>query len=281
MPTYNTTGKSSSDNYNVGRGIVYAAPLDTAGYPTVYRDLGNAPAFTCSLTTEDLEHFSSRGGLRTQDKTIVVSQEVELGFTLEEWVAENLELVFTGEGDTAGDNASILGFTPRILVGESVLRAGRWYDIVNSTRRRAYDIIAGNLSVELGASTLVNGVDYDLDAEFGRIFLRADSATVTAGIAGNNDLEVTLAADAGAKTTNEVRGFTKTSSALAIKFIQENAVNGNKTEFQFHQVSLQADGEIALISDEWGQLSFTGTTERNEVVEADSPYLTIRSVRAR
>ena len=42
----NTTGLANPNDLNLGRGIIYAAAIDsTTGLPGAYRDLGNAPAF--------------------------------------------------------------------------------------------------------------------------------------------------------------------------------------------------------------------------------------------
>jgi hypothetical protein len=65
----------------------------------------------------------------------------------------------------------------------------------------------------------------------------------------------------------------------ALKFISQNPANNDEsTEYQFHQVSLKAEGDFAQISDEFSQMQLTGTAERNTTADADSPTLTIRSV---
>ena len=41
---------------------------------------------------------------------------------------------------------------------------------------------------------------------------------------------------------------------------------------------MQAEGDFALISDDWTQMTFAGSTERNDYYPAGQQYLVIRSV---
>ena len=87
MPGVNTTGVPNTNDYNLGRGIVYFSLLDTNGLPTGgYRDLGNAPEFNVSFETETLEHQASRLGLKVTDKEVVISQKCKLSQMLGLWV---------------------------------------------------------------------------------------------------------------------------------------------------------------------------------------------------
>ena len=65
----------------------------------------------------------------------------------------------------------------------------------------------------------------------------------------------------------------------ALKFISENPAAGDhQYEFQFHQVSLKAEGDFGLISDEFTTMGFTAIAERNETAGGTaSPTLTVRT----
>ena len=57
----NSTGTTQTQDYNLGRGVLYIAALDgTTGLPGPYRDLGNAPSFALNVSVEELIHQSSR-----------------------------------------------------------------------------------------------------------------------------------------------------------------------------------------------------------------------------
>lgn len=283
----NTTGLPQTDDYNLGRGIVYFAALGTDGKPDAYRDLGNAPEFSISIEVETLEHQSSRQGLRITDKEVVISQKVNVSLVLDEINHENMALLLSGEKGTH-TNVAVAGFSEfEMVVGNdsdtTELELGRWYDIVNSSGERAYGIDASDLSMETatGAVALVEDTDYTVDEEMGRFFILSTSSVAATAIAAFDGLDVTLAANGSAPSVNEVRALTTTNISGALKFISENPANNDvKTEFQFHQVSLKADGDFALIGDEFSTMNFTGIAESNTQADADSPTLTIRNVAA-
>lgn len=83
------------DNYYVGKGIVkIKLPGDVAAV-----DVGNVPEFEFSATIERLDHFSSRAGIRSKDKSIVLEKGGTLRLVLEEFTARNLALALLGSVD--------------------------------------------------------------------------------------------------------------------------------------------------------------------------------------
>jgi hypothetical protein len=280
----NTTGVANTNDYNLGRGKLYAAEIDTTtGMPKAYRFLGNAPEFSVSLEAETLEHQSSTGGLKVTDKEVTISQTMNVSLTLDEINFENLALFFSGAKATHTNPHTAGAVNMRIPTANVEL--GRWYDIVNGTGTdnvpaadddRVYDLDPSTVSV---TDTLDNaytaGTDYILDTEFGRIFFPS-----TGSIDTGDNVDITIAQDAAQQATiNEVRGLTQTSVAVALKFISENPANNDrKTEFQFHQINLKAEGDFGLISDEYTQMTFTGVAESNSLADANSSTVTVRSV---
>ena len=89
---------ASPDNYFIGKGIVSFKPTGAADY----RDLGNVPELEWVPELEELEHFSSREGVRTRDKTVIVEKKATMRLILEEWTAENLALAFLGDVEVTG-----------------------------------------------------------------------------------------------------------------------------------------------------------------------------------
>jgi len=68
-------GKPEPKDYLLGRGSLYFSDnLDASGQPKDFRHLGNAAAFTVTIESEDFEHFSTLKGLKTVDRSIVLSQ---------------------------------------------------------------------------------------------------------------------------------------------------------------------------------------------------------------
>lgn len=285
MAGINTTGQADTNDYNIGRGKVYFAPLDSAGTPLEYRFLGNAPEFSISMETETLEHQSSTDGLKVVDKEVTISQKANLSLTLDEINFGNMALFFSGEVDATYDNTvGGSGIVPHSGGNLTLSGLGRWYDLYQTTDGapssdhaddRAYDL--GALTVEDdagGTTTYVLGTDYLSDLKQGRIFILS-----TGSIGATDTLWVASAANGSADVDMpEVRAMTQTTIAGALKFISENpADSDHETEYQFHQVSLKAEGDFGLISDEYTQMSMTGVAERNTTASTNSPTLTIRT----
>lgn len=270
----NTTGLADPTFYELGRGKLFYAGVNTAtGKPDAsgWRFLGNCPEFSITIERQALEHESSQEGLKVTDKTVTQSLKVSIKFVLDEINDQNFALWSAGETATH-TNPAIAGFSANVITDSAVL--GRWYDIVNSSGERAYDIDATKLTVRRDPSgtpdTLVKDTDYTLDAKMGRIFLLTTSGTALDG----DEIDVALTADAGASPVYEVRGLTSTDLLSgALKFISENPANGDKQkEIQFHTVDIAPDGDFSLIGDDWTQMSFSGSVQKNGLADIDAPY---------
>ncbi len=83
----------STDNYTLGKGIVYFNKKLTSTTWEGFRDLGNSPEFTFTIDLTALDHFSSRGGLRAKDKKVISEVSPACAFTLDEITSENLALL--------------------------------------------------------------------------------------------------------------------------------------------------------------------------------------------
>lgn len=95
----------SSDNYTLGKGVVsFNRYLD--GAYQGYRDVGNVPEMTLNIDISKLDHFSSRSGIRSKDKTVVQEVTPTLGFALDEITDENFMFSLLGTGTSSSQNAS-------------------------------------------------------------------------------------------------------------------------------------------------------------------------------
>lgn len=282
MAGLNTTGTANPNDYLLGRGIVYAAAL-SGGLPDAsgWRDLGNCPQFNLNLEVETLEHQSSRSGLKVTDKEVVLSQKANVSFQLDEINFRNLALFLSGtSAATALTNPAIAGVTSIRLSTSVVL--GRWYDLTSLDDGggvRLYDVASANISLEqdpAGTPTaLVEGTDYTLDEKMGRVFFLSTAVNIADG----DEVDFTAAADAGATPNiDEVKALTQTNVTVALKFIGENpADNDTQIEVQIHQIQLKAEGDLALIGDEFATMTFTGVAESNTTADPDSDFITVRT----
>jgi len=94
----------STDNYTLGKGVIYFNQLK-AGVYQGERDLGNAPAFTFNVALEKLDHYRSRGGLKAKDKEIISQITPGCSFTLDEINKENLALLTLANLNTVSQAA--------------------------------------------------------------------------------------------------------------------------------------------------------------------------------
>lgn len=277
----NSTGTNNVQDYNLGRGIIYAAELDpSTGLPVEYRDLGNCPSFNLSVDIEELIHRTSRSGLSTVDKRLVISQTINFNLVLEELSADNLALFFSGLATTA-TNPAVAGIAE--YQADATLTKGRWYAIYEQTGGiRAMNLTdVGDITVihdkASANDTLVVVTDYTVDLKMGMIFLNTSGSTAIAG----NTLHITLAADAApVANVSQTRGATRSGVDIALKFIGENPADADQNfEVELHSVQMSADGDFSLISEgDLTQLPISGTAQENASwLDANSKTMTITS----
>lgn len=304
----NTTGTNDTGEYTLGRGIVYLAPLIN-NLPGIYRDIGNTTEFNVSIETETLEHQSSRTGLAVIDKEIVVSQKMGLTLTFDSINFQNLALFFSGEtGDQNLVAATDVVAATTVIIRKDVVTSGVvtetawaatdppfWFDIYrdryNATPNltRLYNLnttswsntkIEATDSANMNAAALTEGTHFTVDRVMGRVFITEAGMTI---LRANSRSRIrTQAAQtiapAANTTVDEVRALRQTSIAVALKFVQENpADNSEKTEYQFHKVTLRSEGDFPLIGDDWSAGQLSGTAEENATADPDSPYCTTRT----
>lgn len=107
MPIDNTS--PNVDEYVVAKGIVTVQP----GLTGSWLDVGNVPEFEYTPNLEELPHNSSRTGVRTRDKTVILEKGGDIRIVFEEWTAFNMAIVLLSTvtdvvGPPAGSSVEIL-----------------------------------------------------------------------------------------------------------------------------------------------------------------------------
>jgi hypothetical protein len=104
----------SIQNYHIGKGIV---SFKEDGAPA-FVDLGNAPSFVWTPTTEKKEHFSSREGVKVKDFTAITQVGATVKMTLDEINGENLAIFALGVIGTDTDgNVTVAAFKKIEIAG--------------------------------------------------------------------------------------------------------------------------------------------------------------------
>lgn len=269
-----TTGVPTPDDIVLGRGKLYGAELTAAFAPDGdgWFDMGECSEFSLEPSTEFLEHYSSREGLRTLDKKIPIQQKFDLRVVLQELNEKNAALWLSAT-PAAYTNAAIAGFTEHQMI--AAVELGRWYDIVNSSGQRAVGIDNTDLVVEKSGSpdtTLTEGTDYTVDEAGGRIFFLSTAS----GIVDGDPIDVTLTANASADTTRRIPVQSRDSVTLALKFYGEDPDSGRKYELFIPKCTLAANGSLGLITEqEWIQMAFTGAAEKKDADTAVAYFMAL------
>jgi hypothetical protein len=95
----------SSDNYTLGKGVVSFNRYLNGAYQG-YRDVGNVPELTLNIDISKLDHFSSRSGIRSKDKSVVQETTPTVSFSLDEITDENFMFSLLGTGTSSSQNSS-------------------------------------------------------------------------------------------------------------------------------------------------------------------------------
>jgi hypothetical protein len=107
MSTASNPGSTTSpnvNNYYIGRGSVFWTPVNGSE-----RDMGNAPSFQFKPAIKNLDHFSSRKGIKLKDLSIVIEANATVIVELEEWTPDNIALALMGDGTEIFNQAAIFG----------------------------------------------------------------------------------------------------------------------------------------------------------------------------
>ena len=247
----------NTDNYTLGKGVVYFDKLEGATYMGE-RDLGNAPEFSFNIALEKLEHFSSRGGLKSKDKEIISQITPGITFTLDELSKENLAML------TLADIVEITQTTASVTNESHIARLDKRVSL-------AYrDISAVTVTDAGAATTFVQGQDYEIDTELkddaiGRILILASGSITEA-------LPLEISYTYGTLTYTQIQAFNNTVIEGRLRFVSDNPV-GTQQELEIWRVSLTPSGDTAMIGDDWSTLGFTGEILKDSNGHPSSPYM--------
>lgn len=276
MPGINTTGRPSTSDILLGRGSLKVALLDaTTGKPKGFRHVGNVKAFTLGLEKETLEHKSSRTGVATIDREIPLSQKTNVSITFDEILNfQNLAAFMSGTATASVTNRAATGNVTDapLAPAEAATTKGMTYELRDSTGARLYDIDPAQLTVKSGATlggatNLTGANNVEVDARFGTVFIPS-----TSSFTNGHGLWFSYVSQGTEKAVDQVDMMTVAKQSFFVRFEGINAANNDKRFLvDLHSVSLTADGELGLISDEFAEATLTGVAERNEIGFPTSP----------
>ena len=239
-----------TNNYTIGAGKLYFDRLDADGNSTGEYYIGNSPSLTGSTDETRQEHFSSDEAERAKDESIVTQSNLSIGFTTDDIQPENLAMLWKGSADvlTVAADASV--------VENITVNRGRWYQLGTSTANPTGDrlITLTSLTDDAGTPVAVpggpGGVNYDVDLELGRIYIKEDAT----GVADGDILIATYAVAAHSRTVIISQGESIRGS---LRYIADNTAGTNRDDY-WPLVELSPDGDYQFKSDSWSEMSFKG-----------------------
>jgi len=276
------TAVPSTKSHTVSKGLVMVAELDPAtDLPGPWRDIGSIVTFNMTPTVEVLKHISQRDANGTIDNEVDTSKETAFTLTVDSVNMANLKYFFYGT-PSVYVNPAIAGFTGGVVVASGgTIQKEIWYDLVDDTGVKLYNVTSGNLTLKTTNATpvtLVEGTDYVLNLERGLVYFKQSSTAVDTAITGSEGITLDATADATAANLDEIAAQTKTSSQqrVAIRFHQVDKINNIESEIQIHKTTLTADGDLPFITDEWQEIALKGTALENIALSPSSPTVTVR-----
>src|SRR3569623_103755 len=234
-------------NQTLGAGELHFARVRPGTkIPAGFRYTGNSPDFSMSVQNQDLAHYTSDRGVRTQDKSISVEQTRSGKFNLDDIQIDNLALFFFGTAATVSQTS-----TTSAAVGETIpdVTPGLSYQLGITDAQPAGARGSTGLLVKVSTVTKTAGTDYVIDTDRGIL-------TVLEGGTIAQDDDLTLTWDRLARSYHQVvAGGQPVEGAL-----QYRAYNpeGEQIDYLMPYVKLVPNGDFALkASNAWQQLPFT------------------------
>lgn len=250
------------DNVKLGKGSLLLDFNDDSGVPEGLEFLGNATGVSLTWNITQVELFSST----ERSAGLVDRARTRAGLTasaaLSEYTARNLRsFLLAGE---SSNNQSLAASQVKNLTG---VKVGKYYEI--GARRIT------NVSVELGSiGELVLDTDYELNTEFG--ILRALSG---GSIQDDDDLVVNF--DKPALTITKLQLGTKSQQIARLLYLADDANSAgaaSKDRLELWKVDVAPDGELQLISDDYGNFTLSMAVLTDGTNHPSEPYGTLERI---
>jgi hypothetical protein len=240
-----------------GQGIVKVAPYIN-NVLSAFIDLQNVPDFSVDMKEDVKTLKESRSGARAQLGRLTTGQDISVKATLNDFQSENLRIAVRSIDAVA----VTAGSEDDPVTSGTGLIAGAKIDLghMNVLTAIVKDSKTGT------ANTLVAGVDYELDPDFGTIRL----LRVTDGTTPYVQPFVITGVTYGG--TKQVSLFSAAKLTYCVRFVGVNTADSNKkTLVELYRVEFSPAAQIALISDDYGKFDIEGSVLLDPTKDASGP----------
>lgn len=246
----------TSSNYLSGQGVLLLATKDaTTGEPNSgFRPVGNVSALSIGNETTEFEHKESQSGIRAVDLTLTTEINVNVNFTMESLISENLALALKG----AAANVAMGSVTDEAITA--------YHDLWSPTD--FIDISSVVLTDSGGITTYTVDTDYEVDPAAGAI--RVLSTGTIADLAS-------LLVDYSYGAQETVNALTVSANPIRwARFHGLNTVDSdNPVVVDIFRMEVTPLAELALIQDEIAQMAIEATALSDSTRATGSKFFKI------
>lgn len=237
------------NNYTIGRGEVFFSRRNPqTGLYAGERYLGNTSELNLNFDVENLDHYSMDRGIREKDASVPLQVNRQGSLVTDNIDPRNVALFFFGSTEA-------LTIAAATVTGEQIVgvEKGMFYQLGATTanpsgaRGLVYPGTGPTaFALTSGGTPLVEGVDYLINADLGRVELLETGTVVTNG----STLSATYSVRASTRQrvisgSNPVEG--------ALRYVAYNP-NGRNLDYYMPLIKLSPNGDFALKADEWQQI---------------------------
>lgn len=230
-----------SGNLYLGAGELWINLYTAAGALTLWRHLGNVSSFELTPSVETIEKQSSMEGARGTLKRVVTKTAMEIALTLDEFDPENVALALMGSVSAYSQNS---GTATDASLGTTNSKKGYWLD----TGKKKITVT----TVKVGSTTYTEGTDYSVEAESGMIYIKPDSTIPDSST-------VLWSGSYPSITSKQIQALANSKIEAALRFRSASDATGPRYEAEVWKASLTPGGAIAMLTEEFGSLSLSGT----------------------
>ncbi len=239
-------------NLLLGAGKIYFDRLED-DILTGEVDLGDCSQLSTGAEVEVKQHFSSRDGTRGLLRETTTKTQINVSVTGHEFSAHNAAMIFVGAVGTLSQTLATVTAEPLT----TKVKRGRYFPTV---KREISSVV-----VKQGATTLVAGVDYSVDAKVGRIYFLPGGAAAEDTAA---TVDYSAAVIAGLDT---VSLGTKPKVEGRLRYVSDPAA-GPVVELILWKVFAKPNGETAWISDDYGNWQLSMSVLKDDAGHPDTPF---------
>lgn len=243
--------------YFIGNGKVFIAPRTAAGAISgAYAELGDCEKLMVETSQNFTDIYESCSGSNSIAAHVVTQTDWKFSVDALSFSKANLARALNGTP------SAVTGTT---VTGEALAPVNAAGDILFTRHPNVSSVV-----VKQGATTLVLGTAYTLDAASGQITI-----LTTVGLTGGAPYSLTV--DYTYATYDKVASNTTTNQEYAFKFIGVNKVTGKQVVVEVHRVALNLAKTVEFLGNNKQVFTLDGMClpDANGAV-GDSQFVTIR-----